>query len=397
VIFTLEALRAKHGDSLVLHFGDTRAPRFIVIDGGPTGVYTDAFRPRLEQLAAKWPDQDGKLPVDVLMVSHMDDDHIRGVLDLSDKLVETRAVAPSPVHVDTLWHNAFSDVLGGDGTVSVASTLARAPGRVADAAGEAPPWRGNASAVVASVPQARRLRNNARALGWAANVPFDGLVVAPRAGGRTLEYGPLRLTVVGPLQQEIEALRADWARNVRKLQQARDASEAAAVASTIDNSVYNLSSIVCLVELDGTGKRMLLTGDALGSKVLEGLRRAGLLDEAGQIEVDVLKLPHHGSSRNVDDSFFASIQARHYVASGDGKYDNPEPETLKMISRTRADGPTRDDFTIHLTYDQFEGKIEQEIVDFLATEKAAGRRYTVIRRRDPDLSLRVDLLDAVTY
>ena len=33
-IFTLEALQAKHGDALLLHYGDAASPRLIVIDGG---------------------------------------------------------------------------------------------------------------------------------------------------------------------------------------------------------------------------------------------------------------------------------------------------------------------------------------------------------------------------
>ena len=35
-LFTLEAIKAKHGDSLILHYGKEDDPRFILIDGGPT-------------------------------------------------------------------------------------------------------------------------------------------------------------------------------------------------------------------------------------------------------------------------------------------------------------------------------------------------------------------------
>ena len=46
-VFTLEALEAKYGDSLLLHYGDHTDPRLIVIDGGPAAVYKAALRPRL--------------------------------------------------------------------------------------------------------------------------------------------------------------------------------------------------------------------------------------------------------------------------------------------------------------------------------------------------------------
>jgi beta-lactamase superfamily II metal-dependent hydrolase len=389
MIFTLEALRAAHGDCLILHYGEPGAPRFLLIDGGPTGVYADALRPRLDQLAQRLP-QDGKLPLDVVMVSHMDDDHIRGILDLTDALLETRDVEPSPFRVGTLWHNAFEDAVGATAAETVGAAVAEAPARIAAADGEAQSWDGRAEAVIASVPQARKLRDNARGLGWKANDGFGEIVSAPSAGGgRSVKLGPLSLTVVGPLQDEVAALRARWQEQVRKLRQGKDAPGVAEAAEYLDRSVYNLSSIVCLAELGG--KRVLLTGDALGSRVLEGLAAAGLMDADGRIAVDVLKVPHHGSSRNVEQGFFEQIHARHLVISGNGKFDNPEPATLRMISQARPD----DDFTLHLTYERFQGPIDAEIDAFLAAERQAGRRYEVRRRPDADLSLRVDLLDRI--
>ena len=50
MLFTLEALQAKHGDSLILHYGKPKSPKMIVIDGGPAGVYKESLRPRLEEL-----------------------------------------------------------------------------------------------------------------------------------------------------------------------------------------------------------------------------------------------------------------------------------------------------------------------------------------------------------
>ena len=50
MIFSLEALRARHGDSLLLHYGTKSDPKLIVIDGGPSGVFKGALKPRLEAL-----------------------------------------------------------------------------------------------------------------------------------------------------------------------------------------------------------------------------------------------------------------------------------------------------------------------------------------------------------
>jgi hypothetical protein len=389
VVFTLEALRAKHGDSLIVHFGDADAPRFLVIDGGPSGVYKDAFRPRLDALASRFA-QGSKLPLDIVMVSHLDDDHIRGILDLSGKLLETRRTQQPPFKVGTLWHNAFDDIVGNDAP-ELATAIAEAPARIAAAAGEASAWVGESTAVVANVPQGRRLRDDAQGLGWEVNKQFGaGLVMAPAEGARTEHIGSLKITVVGPMQDEVERLQDEWDAQLKKLKIATRADEAARIAAYLDRSVYNLSSLVCLAEFGG--KRMLLTGDARGDRICAGLRRANLLPDDEPLAVDILKLPHHGSDRNVDSDFFERIRADHYVASGDGKYDNPSPATIAMIVDARSD----DDFTIHLTYPSFKGKIDKELKELFAAHQEAGRRYGLRYRGENDLSLRVDLLERVT-
>ena len=63
--------------------------------------------------------------------------------------------------------------------------------------------------------------------------------------------------------------------------------------------------------------------------MLEGLKARSC--SSRKLHVDVLKVPHHGSSRNVEEDFFRDVTADHYVISANGKYDNPDAETLKMI------------------------------------------------------------------
>jgi beta-lactamase superfamily II metal-dependent hydrolase len=77
------------------------------------------------------------------------------------------------------------------------------------------------------------------------------------------------------------------------------------VADYVDRSVYNLSSIVVLAEIDG--KRIVLTGDGRGDYALAGIKEKGSLDANGKIEVDILKLPHHASERDVRIDYFQSI------------------------------------------------------------------------------------------
>jgi hypothetical protein len=79
--------------------------------------------------------------------------------------------------------------------------------------------------------------------------------------------------------------------------------------------------------------------------------------DSSRIEVDVLKVPHHGSANNLADEFFERIVAKHYVFSGNGEHGNPEREALEMLRKARGEN---DDFTIHLTYPVEEIDVERK-------------------------------------
>jgi beta-lactamase superfamily II metal-dependent hydrolase len=151
--------------------------------------------------------------------------------------------------------------------------------------------------------------------------------------------------------------------------------------------VFNLSSIVVLAEAGG--KSILLCGDARGDHVLSGLEAAGKLAAGGTLALDILKLPHHGSIRNVEADFFTRLPARHYVISANGRDGNPESATLDALAAARTD----DDFTIHLTNHDGQGDIAARLDAFVAARDAAGRAYGIEFRDPAALALRIDLAD----
>jgi glyoxylase-like metal-dependent hydrolase (beta-lactamase superfamily II) len=350
MIFSLEALRARHGDSLILHYGNKEAPHNLLIDGGPGSVYADALKPRLDELRSGLQQgghlgQDEPLKLDLIMVSHIDDDHIGGLLRLTDDLLDDRKQGRPPwLRTKTLWHNSFGDLAEDTGA------LVQVPGDVPEGA--------EGAAVLASVPQGRRLQANAELLDWPPNAPFGGLVRAPGTDGQRVKLDDeTELLVLAPRDPEVDGLRKEWIEQMRKIR-AKEA-KAAKVAAYLDGSAYNLSSIVVLATQGQ--QRMLLTGDARGDHILEALEAANVVEAEGSLHVDVLKLPHHGSIRNVEKGFFDRITADHYVISANGKNGNPESETLELIAGSRA----KDDaFTIHLTYAAGEGDLGQRVKDF---------------------------------
>src|SRR5262245_24819786 len=181
-VFTLEILRAKYGDCLLLHYGTTDAPALALIDGGPSGVYDDFLKPRLEALR----DERGlsaaqSLPIDLCMLSHIDDDHVLGLVGLTKELVQQQEDHKAElVQILDLWHNAFDDITKND-VKELADAVADrfGPASLDGELPDDPGFNAGAMMVLASVRNGRRLRDNAIKLGIDRNVDTDGeLIVA---------------------------------------------------------------------------------------------------------------------------------------------------------------------------------------------------------------------------
>ncbi|MBA4192346.1 MAG: hypothetical protein C0467_30615 [Planctomycetaceae bacterium] len=114
---------------------------------------------------------------------------------------------------------------------------------------------------------------------------------------------------------------------------------------------------------------------------------AGLLTD-GKIEVDILKVPHHGSDRNVSTDFFRSVIAKHYVFSGDGSHNNPDKATLAMLTEARKTKKYTMWFTFRLPH----------ITNFFELDRANHtRNYVVEFRESNSASLWVDLEEELNF
>lgn len=369
-----EALPARYGDCLLISFEGADRMHRLLVDGGPGTVFRTVLRPHLDALRRNLPPTE-PLVLDAVMVSHIDEDHILGILDLLESLQEAEQKRrPWPYRPTWLLHNSFDALIGeGDGGA------ARALGgdTVLAALGSGPlqldrPPSAETLMVLQSYRQGSRLSTLAAALRIGRNPPSRQPLVFAPPDHPVLRIGDAVLRILGPLQPDLDELRAEW-RAWRAKQK-----DTASLAAYLDDSVPNLSSLVVLLE-HGC-RRILLTGDARGDRILTGLRKANLLDQAGRMHVDILKLPHHGSSRNVAPDLFEAVQADHYIASGDGTYGNPDRETLRMIEDARPQGG----YTVHLTYDAVH-------CDATHAEWRAGRRgppYSAARESIADLVAR---------
>ncbi|MDX2218205.1 MAG: hypothetical protein SF172_04215 [Burkholderiales bacterium] len=407
--FIIEALPAKEGDCLLLHWGEDGQTKTALIDGGPAGVYLEALSERLKELGGAI--EPARL--ELLMISHCDADHIVGVRDLLRKVkaaVENHQVNKAPAIIERLWHNTFEDIIGDpDSSRYTAATAGIAS--LASVEGEPSPDLESAlrsaaaqrnltdseeeealvhdlSMVLASHGQSREVRDLHRFLRQkdqirpinhpAVDSNGDPELISTALNKNLFNLKGLSIQIVGPSVEQLESLKKEFDAYIKK----NGLVEAGILAAYLDKSAPNLSSIVCLAEFNGS--RILLTGDARGDHILEGLKSEELLDSDGHIHVDVLKVPHHGSNRNTSLEFFQAVSADHYIISGNGKHGNPDRETLEWIIKSRTDLKT---YHIWLTY-------TAEEIDAVHMEELQSKhkpwlihKHSVVQWRDEVASL----------
>jgi beta-lactamase superfamily II metal-dependent hydrolase len=385
----LKAFHAADGDCLLLTSSDGR---HALVDGGRARSFDEQAWPVLRAMAA------ADEPIDLLVVSHIDADHITGILRLMQAVAawavhdyQTTAGgnpgAPEPPvdrppAIGTVWHNSWRAQLA-DLAGPIEALVVRASDALAtsgfDAASAPVPLIQVVDALdglAESIPQGvdlLRLVDDDTPI--PRNVPFDDLVLL-RAPPHVQPLGSARLTVIGPSVEHLEALRTEWRTWLDRLkateapgsrtgpasggdaamdvEQARAAARAEGdrfmasleaatevIAATDPSKVTppNRASITLLAEEDG--RTCLLTGDAAERELLDGLMAAGRIAD-GQFCCNVLKVQHHGSEHNLSTGFAATVLADDYVFCGDGAHGNPDPSVVKTIveARRQADpGP----------------------------------------------------------
>ena len=314
----LTFLDARQGDAIWVRWGEGRQ---LLVDMGTSGTgraLADRFRALPEDQRA----------FELLVVTHVDTDHIGGVLT---GLVDP--AEPVPVTFADVWFNGWEHL---NGLVP------------ADERSALEPMGGVQGELLTTW-----LRDHAwnDAFGRAAVVRTD--TTLPRV---ELPDG-LTITVLAPVQERLTELVPEWQLAVAAalekgtltdvspglepmgpstaptLESAVDLALLSEDPFKVDGSKANAASIALVLEHDG--KRALLTGDATASELLGGL---ALLGAGERVPLDLVKLPHHGSRNNVSR---AAGPGRRLPALGvlERRHDVPAPGRDRGLARRPRRGP----------------------------------------------------------
>ncbi|HEY0859276.1 MAG TPA: hypothetical protein VGE16_19565 [Albitalea sp.] len=313
-VFTVEMLPADNGDCLWIEYGDPASPRRLLIDCGARSV-ASTVAARIDAI-----EPPGTHDFELFVLTHIDADHINGVLPLFQ--------LPSfDARFADIWFNGWHQI-------------------------------SRFLSVKQGEEFSRLLEDPARALPWNRAVSAGGRnkhpapIVVPADGvpPTFALAGGLRLTLLSPGADQLNRLARDWRRALLELAPRKamlgrrappapvtdfgtfDVTSLAMTPVNKDASAANGSSIALLAEFDG--RAVLLTGDAHADVLTTSIKALQQARGLGtqKLRLDALKLSHHGSANATTRELLEAIDCPRYLVSTNGNlFYHPDREAIARV------------------------------------------------------------------
>jgi len=277
----IEILQAGTGDSIWV----SHNKKNIVIDGGKS---TTAIRTRYDQMP-----QDEI--IDLLVVTHIDSDHIAGIIALVKHMKDNGETH----RLKQVWFNYPKKEETDEYSVDEGNKL---------------------TSLLLEIDE----------LCWNNNT-FELI-------GSPIAVGDIKLHVLSPDHDvadeykpkdpdELGVCSDDWHIDLRTLIDNVDDDD-------IDEGGANSQSIVILAECEG--KKLLLPGDSPPKELCDALQFYNKTNGT-PLELDLMKLPHHGSTRNFTKNILDEVTCSNFIISTkkNKKYYFPNKETIAKLIRYR--------------------------------------------------------------
>lgn len=339
----------KSGDCIVmrfgnLHSGDSRQQKVIVIDGG--------YKESGEKLVKFITDRYHTNHVDLVIATHLDSDHVSGLIPLVESLSIGAMLMQQPWLHNVGTGDASHEALSARDSYKAASELERA-------------------AIQAGIE-----------------------IFEPYSGMQSLNIDEnTTLTILGPSHEYYEELLKDFEHNKsaidKLIAQFKSSTQNAAetirdkIRETLDPESETLDDVhkntaaannsSAIIYINCLGRGLLFTGDS----GVDALSQAA--DYASQVginltDLQLLDVPHHGSHHNLNGDILQRIYAQNaYISAAKDSPKHPSPRVINALLRRqffvgttegsnirfRFNSPDRTDYNSlesHSLVEEFEGE-----------------------------------------
>jgi beta-lactamase superfamily II metal-dependent hydrolase len=348
VEFGLRVLKAEHGDCFLISGDFDGQPRNILIDGGPSKTYEYGIFPGdLKKLLLDI-EQKGEV-VDLLILTHIDDDHIDGLLrgfkgdGLLLKLTQK------------VWFNSGKLIFEHFNKKVDKSNLVNLQGSNAITGEDS----------FSSVSQGVTFEDVIEKQGiWDRR-----LIIAPDV---ITEFG-IKFTILSPTEDKLSKLLTVWKRKSPESLTSKNKSDYDIKFDDIlkndrfeeDQSKSNGSSIAFILEYNN--KKLLMLGDAHNKTIVNSLIDLQI-SENNPLKCEYVKISHHGSKKNTNYDLLNLVDCTNYIFSSNSKIHYlPNKTTIARIAKLKPNATLFFNYPSIIEESIFKGDIES-----LKTLKANG-------------------------
>lgn len=341
----IKFLQAFNGDSIWISYADDGGNKNILIDGGTSATYsyTDknkkykdgALKLLVESIKEK------KEILDLVILTHIDDDHIDGFLKWFGK--DKDAIQ----HIKEVWFNSGRAIKK----------------YLNDVNSEVDYVKFKETTTLTSVKQGVDFENYIRDRGV-----WNEKIIAQKD---ILNWNNITFQILSPGTEKLEKLLKEWHKKKPEslLNTSRKTDYSKTLKQLIDEDIfeedddpYNGSSIAFILKRDE--KKFLILGDSHPSEVLIELDSLGYNDN-NKLSVDMIKLSHHGSKKNNPIEIFKIVDTYKYIISTNGdSHNHPDKVTIARIVAVNPEAK------IYFNYPNLISKIilGQDRIDFRNVE-----------------------------
>lgn len=296
----LNILPAYNGDSILIKTYDKNNGEFIIlVDGGTPSTFEYSLKTNLKTL---------KL-IDLLVLTHIDYDHIGGLINFFKNTIIEK------IEIGEIWYNQ-PDIHY---------------------------YEPKPDKAFISVPQAED---------WKMLIKQkkpDVIIKEITTKNRIIDTKGLEFIILSPTLEIKNKLYEVWLKEKNKTKKkdlkaliststasySKSLQELNKIAfkpkKSINNDIYNSSSIAFLLKCPDLS--ILLLADSRAEVISDNLRALGH-NETNPLEVDIVKVSHHGSLNNTSHELLSLIKSKNYIISTNGgtsKHKHPSRETIARI------------------------------------------------------------------
>lgn len=364
----VEMFPAKNGDCFLISCLSA-INKNILVDLAYPHTYRNHLKPKFLDLNGKGES------LDLVVFTHVDQDHIYGGITFFKENGDSNS--PNVINVKEVWHNSYRHLNIGKENETLDQTQFE---KIREQSAYVEPEEGNGSNKV-SGQQGTRLA----ALLYKNKYNWNTLF-----GGKAVSFSPItkivgdkiKITVLSPTSEELDALKRKWFKELKRMfptipltndtifddaieylaeymepkgianksEKTSNSTNLVKLAQSLfeeDPDEINASSITFILEYDS--KKLLFLGDAPPTLIEKQLKQI-YREEQFPLYFDLIKISHHGSENNTNESLLNIIDSPKYLISTNGSgHGHPDEATIARIVVRESGQFKRELFMSHAT------------------------------------------------